>query len=174
MSLYATPTTESDSYGTIPGVESHVRIFTDDGVFTSDTNPTDQTVAFWIDQVSDLFNVALAGAGFQTPIHQVDAKAALAYQVEMLVAELCNLANNTGRFFSARAQEMGISPMDIIEKQILAWVTAHATGFVNLGVPRVMSTVGPIGSRGYTKSGEKINPIFQRDAFGNTFDEGDI
>lgn len=171
MSLYPPPALEADSYGTIAGVEGLVKIFTDDGVFTSDTNPSDTTVALWIDQISDSFNVALATAGFQTPIQQTDARSAIAHKVEMIVADLCNLANNTGRFFTARAREIGLSVDSAIEQEIAAWIRNNAVGFINLGVARVSSTLGEIGSKGYDKNGQRIVPIFQRDAFGNTFQD---
>lgn len=166
---YPIPTPESDSYGTVAGVEAYVGVYTDDGVFNISTVPTNVTVVHWIDQVSDMFNVALATAGFATPITQVDAAAAIAMAVEQLVADLAHYANSKGRFLSKGFQEKGGSVMGQVWKEIEDWVSAHAIGFTNLGVPRVTGTLGEIGSKSMDASGEELAPIFQRKAFGNKF-----
>jgi hypothetical protein len=166
---YPVPTPESDSYGTVEGVAAYVGVYTDDGEFNVTTTPTNSRVTIWIDQVSDMFNIALATAGFATPITQVDARSAIAGMVEQLVSDLAHMANSKGRFFSSKFQSSGASPQGQIWKEITEWVSLHAVGFVNLGVPRVTGTIGSIGSKGYTPAGQSITPIFQRDAFGNKF-----
>jgi|WetSurMetagenome_2_1015567.scaffolds.fasta_scaffold945928_1 hypothetical protein len=166
---YPIPTPETDSYGTVAGVEAYVGVYTDDGFFNMTTVPTNLTVIHWIDQVSDMFNVALATAGFQTPITQVDAAAAIGMAVEQLVADLAHFANSKGRFLSKGFQEKGGSVMGQVWKEIEDWVSSHSIGFINLGVPRVTGTLGIIGSKGIDAAGETITPIFQRKGFGNKF-----
>lgn len=167
MSYPYLPVPELDSYGDIDGVAAYVGVYTDDGDFTDDTTPSYQRVVKWIDQVSDMFNVALADAGFRTPVEQVDARAAIASMVEQLVSDLCHAANTKGRFFTKAAQDRGTNVLGTIWGEIVGWVSDHAIGFTNLGVPRVTGTLGKIGSKGMDASGEKLVPMFQRKEFGN-------
>ena len=161
---------ETDSYGSVQGVVALVGVFTENGDFGPFTNPTKDTVIEWLDQVSDVFNVALANAGFTVPVDQSDAFNAISLKVNAIVADLCNLANNTGRFFTERAREFGVNPNKIIQSEINNWVSENAVGLTNMGVPRVKSTLGAIGSRGCNSKGDRIAPIFQRDGFGNRFE----
>jgi hypothetical protein len=166
---YPIPSPEPDSYGTLAGVAAYVGVYSDDGEYNATTNPTNDRIVIWIDQVSDMFNVALATAGFKTPITQVDAHKAISGMVEQLVSDLVHAANSKGRFFSSKFQEQGKSMMHQIWEDIGDWITINAVGFTNLGVPRITGTIGKIGSKGTDSSGEDIVPIFQRKGFGNTF-----
>lgn len=162
-------TPEADSYGTLEGVTSYVKVYTIAGVFSASTNPTDARVILWIDQVSDMFNVALSDAGFTPPVSQVDAVKAIGMMVEQLVSDLCHMANSKGRFFSKSVTESGKSALTIMWEEIHQWVSSNTEGLSNLGVPRTKSTIGAIGSKGFDEEGEELAPIFQRKGFGNTF-----
>lgn len=158
---------EADSYGTPEGVAAYVGIYTIAGSFTTATTPTLATVTRWIDQVSDVVNVALATSGFRTPITQADAKAALDMFVEQLVADLAHAANSKGRLLN----QNGTTNYQQIGEDVLDWVSARAIGFINLGIDRATGTLGSIGSKGWDDAGEEVTYIFQRKGFGNTFDE---
>lgn len=166
---YPVPAPEADSYGNVPGVAAYVGIYTDDGEFTALTTPTYARVVMWIDQVSDMFNVALASAGFSTPITQVDAAAAISAFVEQLVSDLAHAANAKGRFFTDAFQSSGGSVMGKIWDEIYDWVLAHSVGFINLGIPRVTGTIGRIGYKSVDAGGDPIYPMTQRKGFGNEF-----
>jgi hypothetical protein len=166
---YPIPVTEQDSYGTVSGVAAYTGVYTDDGVYNVLTNPTYERVVLWIDQVSDMFNVALASAGFQTPIVQVDAKLAISAVVEQVVSDLAHAANSKGRFFTSKFQGSATSIMSQVMKDIQDWVDMNAVGLTNLGIPRVTGTIGNIGYKSHDAEGESVTPIFQRKAFGNNF-----
>ena len=160
---------QPDSYGTVAGVAAYVGVYTDQGEFNATTVPAYDRVVVWIDQVSDMFNIALSSSGFETPITQVDAVEAIGAMVEQLVSDLAHAANSKGRFFSQKFQLSGKSMMGQVLSEVDDWVQAHAVGFTNLGIPRVTSTLGDIGSKGMDKTGEELPPLTQRKGFGNVF-----
>jgi hypothetical protein len=167
------PSQEADSYGTVQGVAAYVRVYTEDGVFSTNTNPTANTVARWIDQVSDIMNLCLADKGFSTPIVQVDAVSSISMVVEQLVSDLVAAANSNGRFFSTRFTDSGLSITSMMRKDVCDWVEANANGLESSGVPRTAGTLGHIGTRGVDNAGDEIFPIFQRKQHGNRFQNWD-
>jgi hypothetical protein len=100
------------------------------------TNPSLTQVEKWLDEVSALMNLALQSHGFDTPVTQMDAIAAIDMVVESIVADLCHAANSSGRFYTEHVLEHSISPMTIINRQISSWVEEFATGFEKLLVVR--------------------------------------
>jgi len=137
------------AYGSVGGVAGLARMWTDNGSFVDidvygegGTNPTLATVTGWLDEVSGIMDVALANQGFATPITNVTALKAIAMLVNALVADLVNAANSSGRFFTERAVETGVSPLATIQRDVNAWVSDRTTALVNLGVPRLTDTLG--------------------------------
>lgn len=167
------PSIEQDSYGSVEGVAAYARVYTHNGQFDVTTNPTHLTVINWLNQVSDLFNIALADAGFEVPVVQVDAVSSITMMVEQLVADIAAAVNSSGRFFSERAIQTGTSIMGTIRREISDWVKVNASGLELLGVPRVHSAIGKIGFKATDGKGNEIHPIFQRNAFGNRFQDWD-
>lgn len=161
-------------YGTLAGVASYTKQWTDNGDFTDadcleclqdlETNPTKTEVNTWLDQISAAMDTALAGEGFIVPVTHIGALKSISMIVEQYVADLVKYANNTGRFATERARESGIEPLITIDKNILAWAHSHAAGLEEQGVPR---TDVP-GNQIFTKEN---TPIFSRKAFGNTFQD---
>lgn len=157
---------EADSYGTPEGVAAYVGVYTTGGSFTTTTQPTLGTVIRWIDQVSDALNIALASEGFETPIVQADAKAALTMEVEQLVADLVHAANSKGRLVLKKG---GID-WGQVQEDIMTWAHTRAIGFVNLGIQRSKGTLGVIGTRSTDAAGQEVGFIFSRSSYGNRFD----
>src|SRR4051794_40932041 len=94
-------TVAANSYGTADDVVAFAKRFADDstGVFTTTTRPTLGNVESWIDDVSATLNVLFAELDFTIPISQADCKLVVKHFVVTQVADLCNYANSTGRFF---------------------------------------------------------------------------
>ncbi len=161
------------SYGTASGVAAYVGVFTASGSFTTATKPTLAQVEAWIDQVSALLNTALAQRGFTVPMTQVDAVLAAKSTVEQLVSDLASAANSSGRFFSERFLEKGVSNWAIIRNDISAWVEEYASGLEELGVSRGSPEATEIGFRNSDAGGNATHPIFQRKQFGNDFTNWD-
>lgn len=165
------------SYGTPEEVAALVSRYTNAGVFiargvTGVTRPTLEDVERYIDRVSALANTYLAEEGFNVPITQPIAKAALDELTIEAVVELCHVSNSAGRFFSDR-QLKKQNPLRVIREEIANWVAEHAAGLENLGAARGTSFAEQIAFRDTDESGDETFPIFQREAFGNRFDDWD-
>jgi len=136
------------AYGTASGVAALARVWTnngaffDDDVYTTATIPSLEQVENWLTAVSDEMDAALANEGFQVPVTVAKAISALSLQIESVVADLCHAANSSGRFFTEKAIERGVSPMKSIRKELLDWVTEHVVGLEAMGVPRNTNTLG--------------------------------
>lgn len=164
----------ANSYGTVSQVAALTKRYTAGGVYNSfSTNPSLAAVEDFIDQVSAILNVCLAGAGFHIPITQADALDACASVVIPAVVDLCHAANSTGRFYTDRALERGISPLRAIRNEIAQWVEEQAPGLELLGATRERASSAGILTRGTNNAGDDTFPIFQRDAFSKTFKDYD-
>lgn len=159
------------SYGTFDQVGSLARVWTDGGLFTGTTNPTDSQVNEWLDQVSATMDGALALKGFVTPVTNVAAVKVLTLMVTSIVADLAHAANSSGRFFTTNAIERGVSPMIMIRKEIMEWADEWASGLEGLGATRLTAPEDQIAYREVDNAGKEIAPIFERNAFGNDFQE---
>lgn len=166
-------TVSARSYGTAAGVAAYAGVFTISGSFTTATKPTLAQVESWIDQVSALLNTALAKRGFTVPLTQADAVLAAKSIVEQLTSDLASAANTSGRFFSDRNLDRGVSNWNIIRNDISAWVEEYASGLEELGVSRGSPEATEIGFRSSDAGGNATNPIFQRKQFGNEFTNWD-
>ncbi|HEY4692537.1 MAG TPA: hypothetical protein VIH16_03815 [Bellilinea sp.] len=159
---------DPNSYGTPTEVAALTRRYTTNGTYDITTNPTLETVEGWIDSVSATLNVLLAEVGFAVPVTQATAKKALAGIVVEAVADLCHAANSAGRFFTDRMLERGKSPMQIIRVEMADWVQEHAAGLEAVGVARGGGAAdsGRIVFRNGDEAGNAVDPLFQRNAFG--------
>lgn len=161
-------------YGSLSGVASYAKLFTDNGEFTDsdclnclqslETNPTKSDVVSWLQQFSDAMDVALAGEGFVVPITQRAAVGAIDMIVNQYVADMVKYVNNTGRFATDRARESGIEPLLTIASNIRNWAHANAAGLDGAGAERRAVPGDQIGTKSNT-------PIFARGAFGNRFQD---
>jgi len=97
----------------------------------------------WLDQVSAEFNIALGSHFFVFPVTAGSAPNAyktISRYVVSLVADLCNFKNSSGRFFTEKAVERGITPMHAIQKDMNAWIELNAEGLVADGVQQIART----------------------------------
>lgn len=160
------------SYGSVAEVAALVPKYTSSGSFGVGTRPTEAQVEKFIDRVSGIVNVLLAEQGFSIPVSQADAKLALDELVVEAVIDLCHAANSAGRFFTDRSLR-GQSPLKVLRRELDEWIEDHAAGLENLGATRTTSKLSSIGYRSTDNSGDDTFPIFQREAFGNTFTDWD-
>jgi len=156
----------ANSYGSVADVAALVRRFTNNGSFDTTTVPTLTQVERFIDIVSGSLNIALSGEGFTIPVSQADAKAALDGVVTEAVSDLVQAANSTGRFFTDKAIERGVSPMRAIRREMSEWVEEQIAGFAALGVSRSGGTSSGILSRDSDEDGNEVSPLFTRRGFG--------
>lgn len=167
-------TVGANSYGAATDVAALTELYTSSGSYTTGTIPTLAQVESWIDQVSAIMNAALAGSGFVVPLTQADSVLAVKSYVIQAAVDLCHAANSAGRFFTDQALQRGVNPMSAIRKEILDWVETFADGLDALGASRSSTTgAGEIGFRDADEGGDETHPIFQRDAFGNSFENWD-
>jgi hypothetical protein len=129
-------------YGTQQQVATMASTWTDDGVWTEYTNPTLLEVQDWLDQVSAQFNIALGSHYFvPSSVSATDtpnAYKSIAQQVVNLVADLVNFKNSSGRYFTEKLVERGITPMAATHRDINAWIELNADGLVADGVQQLV------------------------------------
>ena len=130
-------------YGTQEQVATMASTWTDDGVWGEYSNPTLLEVEDWLDQVSAEFNIALGSHFFVfpvTPEMAPNAYKTISRYVVSLVADLCGFKNSSGRFFTEKVVERGITPMHAIQKDMNAWIELNAAGLVADGVEQIVQT----------------------------------
>lgn len=164
----------ANSYGAASDVSALTELYCISGAYTTATIPTLAQVEGWIDQVSAVMNAALAAQGFAIPITNTDSVLAIKSFIIQAVVDLAHAANSAGRYFTDAALTRGDSPMVSIRREIMSWVEMFADGLGALGATRTGTTgAGEIGFRGTDNAGNDTSPIFQRGAFGNTFQDWD-
>lgn len=99
------------------------------------TNPTLTQVSAWLTQTSAMMDLAMSDVGFIVPVLVPAAIAAIGPYIEGLTADLCHAANSSGRFFTERIIERGMSVMIVVQQNINGWVKDNTQGLKNLGVP---------------------------------------
>lgn len=173
-----TPTPAADSYGTPEGVAALAPLTThksgeyiDPDVYTENDviNPSLSTVVSWIDEVSAMLNSALENHGFATPLTVPKSVLMAASVVQEIVAARALFVNNKGRFFVDKAKGDIPSIIGVIAKELDEWVLIFAPGLEAAGNPRTGAGL-KIGVRSHDENGNEMFPIFQRDAFGNRFE----
>ena len=122
------------NYGTEAGVAALAQRSTNSGAFDVTTNPTLSNVTSWLAQLTSMMNVALATGGFVTPVTDAAITPALDGFINAMAADLVHAANSTGRFFSERALENGVSPIRAVNADIRAWVEQNSDGLTALGL----------------------------------------
>lgn len=138
-------------YGTANGVAAHAGTWTRGGTFYNASNsplvaatkPTLAQVNSWLEQISDMFDVALANEGFVVPVTATKSANMITLEVERIVADLCDRANGMGRLTADRVLHIGY--MKVIGNEIRAWVLERATGLENDGVPRTQAQSEAVG-----------------------------
>ena len=143
------------------------------GVFDTATRPVLATVTTWLTQLSGMVDSMLAKEGFTTPITNTTVKAALDLFVEQEAAALVEGVNGSGRFGPSTGKGGGRGRFALMLEDISAFIEGYAFGFEQAGATRSLSTGGQIGYRGTDDAGDEVNPIFQRKAFGNAFEDWD-
>lgn len=168
-----------NSYGSVDKVAALTGMWTRGGEFfdatvsVAATQPPLTDVETWIDQLSAILNIALAEEGFVIPVTQDDAVLAIEAMLMPLVADLVQYANQAGRFYTERALQSSTTPLQKITNEIAAWVNMSVGGLEALGASKNASPSGEFGFRDVDERGNETFPIFQRDSFGNKFDNAD-
>jgi hypothetical protein len=152
-------------YAEADDVAQHVRMWTDDGHFTGDTNPTNAQVESWLDSISRLLDSTLASYAFEVPITDDDVVDALKLFTENLGAYLAHQANKAG--------EPNLDWFSYISNAIAEFVKENALGFENMGANRLAANEDTIEVSETDASGDTVHPIFQREQHGNRFENWD-
>jgi hypothetical protein len=153
-------------YGSANGVAALCKRWTNSGVFDNTSNPTLATVNEWLEQVSSMIDIALSTSGFTAPVTSASITPALNSFVNAMVTDLAGAANSSGRFYSDRMIDNGVSPLKVISKDIFGWIDVMSSGILALGAGQVISNAGRIAFRDGDDDGNQIDPLFGRDTFG--------
>jgi hypothetical protein len=159
----------ANSYGSVADVAALTKRFTLNGEFTTATTPTLAQVEKFLDTASAWINTYLAENGFTIPVTQADVKIVLDGLAVEAAADLVQVVNSAGRFFTEKAVERGLDPYRILQREVSGRLAEMATGFEKLGAARSESKLGTIACRDTDENGDEVTPIFQRNAFGNKF-----
>jgi len=162
------------SYGSTAEVAALVpRYENGSGDFDETTRPTLATVTTLLTQVSAVVDSMLAGLGFAVPVTDADVTPMLALFVDQEVAAICEGINGGGRFGPTAKRGGGKGRFALILEDVQGFLEANAAGLEQSGASRTLTSGGQIGYRGTDNSGDSVAPIFQREAFGNSFDDWD-
>lgn len=163
----------ANSYGSVLGAAGLVPRYTVAGTFDATTRPTLTQVESHIDSVSGIVNSMLAQMGFTIPITVDTVKDALDLFVNEEVGAIAEGINGAGRF-GPRATD-GVTPnrFKLILEDVRLFIEGNAAGFERLGAVRQYSYTAGLAFRDVDEAGDATSPIFQRKAFGNTFDDWD-
>ena len=163
----------ANSYGSVTGVAGLVPRYTVGQTFDTTTRPTATQVESYIDSVSGIVNSMLAQSGFTIPIANDSVKDALDLFVNDEVGSIAEGINGAGRF-GPRATD-GVIPnrFKLLFEDVKLFIVGNADGFERLGAARQFSFTSGLAFRDTDESGDATNPIFQRSAFGNVFENWD-
>lgn len=153
-------------YGSVAGVATLTRKYTDSGSYTDSTRPTTTEVDSLLDQVCSAINLYLSTEGFETPITDTDIVPALDGLANTYAVDLVHASHSAGRFFTDEKLQ-GKAPFTVISKEIADWIASQASGFKKLGATRSMSDARRIGSLKTDRQGNDVAPLFQLGDFGN-------
>lgn len=163
-----------NSYGDLEGVGALTPKFSGtESDFADTTRPTDVFVIKFIDQVSSLCNSILARFGFAIPASQPDVVQQMAFFVEQEVAAIVEGLNGFGRFGPSAKKGGAKGRFALLVEDVEAFIEANAIGFERLGEARAEAQASGIAFRDTDASGDPVFPIFQREGFGNTFEDWD-
>lgn len=162
------------SYGSTSEVANLTpRYVNGSGVFDTTTRPALATVTTWLTQLSGMIDSMMAKNGFATPVTNATVKAALDLFVDQEAAALAEGVNGSGRFGPSTGKGGGRGRFALMLDDIATFIDAYAFGFEQAGATRSLNIGAQIGYRGTDDAGNEVDPIFQRKAFGNVFEDWD-
>lgn len=126
----------ASAYCTASQVAEKASVWTNAGAFDTTSLPTKATVEGWIADVSAMFDLALSNQWFVVPITQPTALLTIAGQCSSIVADIVQASHSTGRYYTDKVLERGLSWQILARQEVNAWVADNANGLQNLGVPR--------------------------------------
>lgn len=166
----------SGSYGSILGVASLVPKHANRaGLFDDTTRPSGTYIATLIDQTSALLNSILAEAGFTTPVTNTTVKPMLDLFVNQEVAAMVEGINGSGRYGPTTNERKGGSKgrFEIMLDSVRAFVEGSKNGMERMGASRTYNAASGVLFREMDESGDDVPPLFQREAFGETYQQWD-
>jgi len=144
-----------NSYGSVAEVAALTLRYTDSGSYNATTRPTLSQVETFLDRVSGVLNVLLAGAGFAIPVTQPDAKLALDDFAVDQAAALAHAANGAGPYAPGSETLRHRTPRDVILTAAREFVVEQAHGLEALGAERPRPLTYGLTSR-------QVSAIFRR------------
>lgn len=127
-------------YGTVAGVASLAKMWTDNGQFIDPdiygdgaTRPTNTEVEAWLTELSNMFDLILAGYGFVVPVTQATAASAIGGMIQTWTSDLVHSANSSGRFWTEKAKER--TALQQIYDDMNTWAGLNNEGLAASGVP---------------------------------------
>jgi len=173
---YSSLAVDTNSYGTPAGVAVWVPKFTNKaGTFDDTTNPTLPQLIAWIDQVSSLINAQLATDGFTIPVSEPTVVPMLTAFVEQEVGAMVEGVNGSGRLGprALRQRGGGTARWEMLNADVMAFLSSVKVGLEQQGAERTRDFTSGLGFREFDESGDTVEPLFQREGFGETYKKWD-
>ena len=144
----------ANSYGSVTGVAALSRRWTNESeTFDLTTTPTLAQVESWIDQISSVINVTMAGCRYVTlPITQVTAVNMFGLYVNQMAADMVEGSHDLGRLgpTALTNQQTGSvrSMWKVVAGEVAQFIKDQCDAFEYLGIPReaVSSAKGRLNS----------------------------
>lgn len=131
-------------YGSVASVASAAKMWTNNGSFLDAdiygdgaTRPTLTEVETWLEQLSSQMDIVLTNYGFVTPVTESTVLPALDGIISRLCSDLVNAANSSGRFFSEKAIERGLSAWMQAISDLDGWVKQNEEGLEGMGAEKI-------------------------------------
>lgn len=164
----------TNSYGDTDEIAALVPRYATQGTkFDLTTRPTLAQVESLCDQVSAMLNAVMSQYGFSIPVTDADAVLLLDLFVNQEVAAIAEGINGSGRFGPTTKTGGGGGRFALITDDVQSFVESNAIGLERLGATRTYDPIAGISYRDTDEGGDDTAPIFQRDAFGNSFKDWD-
>ena len=164
----------ANSYGDVDEVAALVPKYANpETLFDETTRPTRKQLETNIDQISAMTNGILSHMGFTIPISDDDAKDLLDGFVNMTASHVVEYINGTGRFGPRDKTSKGRGVYSILIGEIKDFLEDIASGLEGLGADRTRNFTSGIAFRDTDNSGDDTFPIFQREAFGQSWTDWD-
>ncbi len=165
---------QANSYGSLTEIGALVPRFSGStSDFGDSERPTENQIESIVDQLSAVLNSILAQFGFSIPVAQADCVLMLGLFINESAAEVVNGINGSGRFGPGSKAMKKRGRRAMLLEDIRAFVDGNQVGLEMLGATRTRDTTSGIAYKTSDASGDAIPPMFQREAFGNLFQEWD-
>ena len=167
-------TLATNSYGSITETGALVRRWSGSAFdFNSGGFPDQTQIVSEMDQISAMVNICLAENGFSIPVTDAEVVLMLDGFVNKMSAEIANGMHGAGRFGPTSGKKDTRGKWLMIMEDAKDFISMNAVGMERLGATRTFTVMSDVSYRSVDGSGDATHPIFQREQYGEGYDDSD-